>query len=430
MRRTVNLALVAGVLLALLAGMGTSSATAPNLAPSHWDAPSDGTGGVLAPVVELVGGTVPLGPVLDVARERIGAVEAVSVALGHTPAERTATFHYPGAQYVKLHLGQLRLGPGDELTVADPEGIEVYRYDAEELAEADGWVMSVTGDTAVVTLHPAPTRLADRALTAIGVTVDQVARGLPAAELITAPPAARPYPYPYPDRREESICGRNDTRDAVCYKSTNPTIYRNSKAVARLLINGVELCTAFRVGPNNRMLTNHHCIESAATARRTEVWFNYQCAECDGWAVFRPTKVRVDRLLDTNRVLDYTLFTVDDFAAVQRYGFLEPTARDVASGEEVYIPQHPRGLPTRVALGSDRDRGGNCQVANPREHGYGWYTDMSYYCDTDGGSSGSPVLSRRTHQVIALHHFGGCPNAGVRMDLILPRISELLARSA
>jgi hypothetical protein len=32
------------------------------------------------------------------------------------------------------------------------------------------------------------------------------------------------------------------------------------------------------------------------------------------------------------------------------------------------------------------------------------YTDVRYTCDTEGGSSGAPVLARSNHQVIALHH--------------------------
>ncbi|WP_426509736.1 trypsin-like serine peptidase [Dactylosporangium sp. McL0621] len=51
---------------------------------------------------------------------------------------------------------------------------------------------------------------------------------------------------------------------------------------------------------------------------------------------------------------------------------------------------------------------------------------MSYYCDADGGSSGSPVISRRTNKVIALHHFGGCPNSGVRIDRIAEQLRSLL----
>jgi hypothetical protein len=36
------------------------------------------------------------------------------------------------------------------------------------------------------------------------------------------------------------------------------------------------------------------------------------------------------------------------------------------------------------------------------------------------------VLSRKTNKVVALHHFGGCPNSGVRGDLLLARIRSYL----
>lgn len=389
MRRIGSVALVAAVLAALAASGVASSATGPPLAP----APADQVGG-----------------------QPIGTVEQVDTVLGYQPgAARSARFHYPGAEYVKLHLRRPSLLPGDYLTVSDPTGAERHRYQA-----GDQWAMSVTGDTAVLTLHrtgagPVPPAAAE--LARLGVVVDRVARGSAPAE---PPPAARSPA----GRSPESVCGRNDSRDAVCYRSRYPAIYRNTKPVARLLIDGVELCTAFRVGTGNRLLTNHHCLASTGQARRTEVWFNYQCSSCGGWGVFRPTKVRGDQVLDTDQVLDFTLFTVDNFAAVEQFGQLELESRPTRSGEELYIPQHPAGQPTRVAINSDRDPAGRCAVANPRAHGYGWYTDVSYYCDTQGGSSGSPVLSRNTHRVVALHHLGGCPNTGVRMDLIQDRIAR------
>jgi hypothetical protein len=251
------------------------------------------------------------------------------------------------------------------------------------------------------------------------VVVDRVARGIPPGARLPAAPAP-------PAGQPETVCGRNDSRDAVCYRSSHPAVYRRTRPVARLLIDGIELCTAFRVGPGNRMLTNHHCLGSSAQARRAEVWFNYQCASCGGWEVFRPTKVRGDGVLDTDRVLDFTLFTVDDFRAVEQFGHLALDPEPTRSGQELYIPQHPGGQPARVALGSDRDPSGNCEVADPRAHGYGWFTDVSYYCDTQGGSSGSPVLTRDRHRVVALHHLGACPNSGARADLIHARIARLL----
>jgi hypothetical protein len=421
MRRTARVALVAAVLAALAAGGVASSAQLPDPTPTRTPSPTPPAAPGSAPVGVATG------------REQVGTIARVDAVLGYLDADRSMTLRYPGADYVKVHLRRLLLLPGDYVTVSDPTGEEVYRYDAEPLlglgsalgsvlGTDGGWAMSITGDTAVVTLHrtgPDPLGLGAE-LARLGVTVDRVARGFLPGEA----------PAPAPAGREESVCGRNGTRDAVCYRSSHPTIYRHTKPVARLLIDGIELCTAFRVGPHNRLLTNHHCLDSSRRAQRTEVWFNYQCAECDGWAVFRPTKVWGGRVLDTDRVLDYTLFTVDDFAAVERYGYLRLDPRPARLGEELYVPQHPRGLPTRVALGGDRGHGGNCAVTDPEAHGYGWYTDVSYYCDTEGGSSGSPVLSRETHKVIALHHFGGCPNAGVRIDLIHARISALLSASS
>nr|WP_277606090.1 serine protease [Glycomyces sp. L485] len=185
------------------------------------------------------------------------------------------------------------------------------------------------------------------------------------------------------------------------------------------------MCTAFRVGDGNRMLTNNHCLSKTWEARRTEVWFGYDCASCEGGKRTNPIKVEGSRVLATSRDLDYTLFTIDDFDAVRRFGSLTLAAEEVERGHAIYIPQHPAGRPTEIAMDSSVD-GGNCVVKNPVYDGYVEGSDIAYYCDTEFGSSGSPVLSRDTHEVIALHHFGGCPNSGVNATLIEREIRDLI----
>jgi lysyl endopeptidase len=362
-------------------------------------------------------------------RQKVGELLAVNRLLSYLArAPRQEKFTYPGASYVKLHFDRMAMLPGDYLTVSNADGTESYRYDAPRVLDAGAankWAMSVTGDTAVLEMHraaggpPALSSLVGR----LGVNVDRVARGFSRTEQ-KRQPESQPL-APGRTGREESVCGSDTSADAVCYRSADPVAYTKSKAIARLLINGTELCTGWRVGANNRMLTNNHCFTTSAEAYQTEVWFNYQCATCRGYNVFQPTKVWGAKVLATDHVYDYTLFSVGNFAAVQKFGYLSLDTRRPVKNQELYVPQHPAGEPTRIA-GSLGERAGNCSVADPSYTGYAANSDVSYYCDTEGGSSGSPVLSRATNKVVALHHFGGCPNAGVRADLLAVRLARYL----
>jgi lysyl endopeptidase len=357
----------------------------------------------------------------ETGRQKVGELLAVDKLLGALNTPRRETFRYPGASYVKLHFSRMMMLPGDYLTVSDPSGQESYRYDASGLLDpqrADKWAMSITGDTAVLEVHRAAGPLgAGSLLGGLGVHVDQVARGFSRSEQKSVAPGRT--------GREESVCGGDESTDAVCYRSADPVAYTRSKSIARLLIDGTELCTGWRVGAQNRMLTNNHCFDNSDAAYDTEVWFNYQCARCGGYDVFKPTKVWGDKVLATNQTYDYTLFTVENFALVQKFGHLTLDTARPARNQQLYVPQHPAGDPTRIA-GAKGERAGNCAVVDNAYDGYAADSDVSYFCDTEGGSSGSPVISRKTNKVVALHHFGGCPNSGVRADILSAKLKSLL----
>lgn len=335
------------------------------------------------------------------AAEEVGTEEAVSAKVSGNKATEISR---PGSWYVKVHLTELKLRPGDEVTVSHPDGSEVYRYTASggltATPDATGfWAMSITGDTALIRVHGRGS-----------AAIDMIARGFTAEEF-----AARPSTM--------SVCGTNDWRDVVCFRSSNPTEYGKTRPVARLLRNGRSLCTGWRVGPNNRMLTNNHCFTSPSGI---EVWFNYDCTTCGGTAASPVTKVLASQVLRTNSALDYTLFTVNNFSAISSFGFVELDTRRPAVGEQMYIVQHPGGQLKKLGLRDSSTSTGNCQVRAVGVNGSSSGADISYMCDTAGGSSGSVVLSRQTHRAIALHHFGGCPNQGVRIELIEPQIRSLL----
>lgn len=376
-------------------------------------------------------GTVAQRAVAGGAQEA-GEQESVTKRVDYTGADST-TFRYPGASYVKVHFTRLLVRPGDYVTVSDPAGKQAYTYRADPRlldepkdspttdSGPDGfWSMSVTGEAAVVRLHKS---LPGPGLGKFGVDIDKVAHGFTSSQR-----ADRDHNEMRAagGHRPESVCGSDDSRDAVCYRTSNPVQYKHSLPVARLLINGTTLCTAWRLTAADRMLTNHHCLGNQADVSNTEVWFNYQCSRCGGKATERVTKVPGAKLLRTDKTLDYTLFSVGDFGSIKNFGYLGLDVRTPKTGEQVYIPQHPEGDPTKLAIASDSDPNSTCQIEQAKVDGYATATDTAYRCDTAPGASGSPVISRHSNKVIALHHFGGCPNSGVRIDLIYRQIKSQL----
>ncbi|WP_051393682.1 trypsin-like serine peptidase [Glycomyces arizonensis] len=363
-----------------------------------------------------LGGTVEHLPVDEAALGLITVGDVVEAATSLTYADDTDVIEFsrPDASYVKLHFERLLLTGDDYVTVSSPDGAESYRYDDAAVGE---WATSISGDTAIVELHKSAE---DVASSALGAVFDKVAYGFPqdvVADLVDEKnERARP---------EESLCSADDKKPSVCYESSYPEIVDHADPVARLLIDGTILCTAFRVGEDNRMLTNHHCFSETWEARRTEVWFGYECTTCEGGEETNPIKVDGRRVLATSEDLDYTLFSVEDFDAIEQFGYLTLSTDEIRRGEAIYIPQHPAGRATEIAIESTVD-GGNCVVNRPVYDGYIANSDVAYYCDTEFGSSGSPVLSRDTHEVIALHHFGGCPNSGVNASLIKREIGDLI----
>jgi lysyl endopeptidase len=362
---------------------------------------------------------------LDARVTRVGEVVATDVRLAGTSRSNAVSVGQPGATYVKVHFAKLRLPAGDYVTVADPQRRQVYTYHGDPTLgaahpdDADYTVhgptgfaaMSIDGDTAVVTVHSK--RTGASMAPAYGVRIDRYWRGYTDAEITAHNPQLL------------SVCGTDARRDVVCYRTSHPTEFARSNAVARLLIGGGGLCTAFRVGRTNAVLTNNHCISTASAVSSSEVQFNFQCATCGGNNPAAGTRVRGASLLRTSGSLDYTLFSVSNFSTISSFGTLFLDVRAPVLNERIYIPGHGDGRPKRLSIYETSQGGTTCRVNNPQSDS----VNMGYNCDTSGGNSGSPVLAGSSHRVIALHHLGGCLNEGTRINLIYPQISSLIDNS-
>jgi hypothetical protein len=240
----------------------------------------------------------------------------------------------------------------------------------------------------------------------------------------------------------QSSCGATvERKDVACSADEFIVEYERSRPIARIVTrqeqNGslhTGMCTAWRVGETNLLMTNNHCIASQERLDEAEFWFNFDAIDCavDVNQEHRLTesviKITGGQLLVTDYDHDFTLFKVkdEDFTKIEQFGFFGLDVREPLQGEHIYIPQHGYGNPKQLSILSDMDDSGFCTVQTstmtPEDNERGENLSMGYFCDTVPGSSGSPVLSRSSNNVIALHNQGGCENSGVKISEIWPLI--------
>jgi V8-like Glu-specific endopeptidase len=349
----------------------------------------------------------------------IGDVIAAEIRLTYGSAETlTATISSPGATYIQPYFASIDLAPGDTVTVSAADGSQATVYTAED---AGKWAFPVDSDTAVIKINAANPAAEGFA----GVEISQYGQGRTEQEVA------------------QSVCGANDLTDVVCSASSFPTEYGLRQPVARLVYTSggsQYVCTAWRVTSGNFMITNEHCIPNQAVLNTAVVRFNYQRASCGGGANENYLEVRSGTLLMTNATYDVALFTLhpDDLAHVRPYGYLELDTRAPVANETILIPQHPAGQPKKFGINSAQD-GGRCTINAASLTGYAPDSDFGYTCDTQGGSSGSPIIALSSLKVIGLHHLGsgrpdgatcGPPqyyNQGVKIAHIAPLLAPYLS---
>ncbi len=354
--------------------------------------------------------TAPIDAQVDIKRTRVGEIQPHTISTAHPYAggtEQVFEIHHPGATYVKVHFERFELAPRDRLIISNLEGTESYELTGRGYKNRgeDFWGTSILGDTAVLRLQ------SSHSAGGYGFDVDYYAYGI--VEL-----------FPPDPNEPESICGADNAMDIECYALSNPTEYDRAQRTVVVLFNGIENCTGFKVGCPNQIMSNEHCVTNQAEVDLTEVRFEYKRPGCATGTPSFSVAYLGDQFQQDDFTLDYVLFTVLGESAA--YEAVELEQRRPPIGEPIYISGHPAGTPMKLSIEDDNSPTGLCQVDLSPTNGRGTNTDIGYYCDTRPGSSGSPVWSGVTHKVVALHHFGGCANGGVRMDLIYPLVESAL----
>lgn len=206
--------------------------------------------------------------------------------------------------------------------------------------------------------------------------------------------------------------------DSASIVTASPRIKDWGKSIARLQFIGADgngyFCTAFVVS-STLMLTNNHCINTDAEMQSAVVEFDY---DTDGAHV---DSRRFAALLVHDETLDYSLLRL---ARPSSRTPLPLKDMAVADKQGLLIIEHPAGKPKRVSII-------DCQVRGPEMTGMGQEkTDFGHFCDTEGGSSGSPIQDAQSGAVLGLHHLGFqtganiVVNRGVKIGLILKDLAQ------
>jgi hypothetical protein len=336
------------------------------------------------------------------------------------PIVWSETITYPGASYIAPHFSRFVLPDSSSLVVRSPDGSRRWEYTGfgkAGMGTKDGfWGIHIPGDTAVLELR------SRKRLSAGTVVVDSFAYGYSTTDL---------------EAETEAVCGADDSNWAKCYQSTEATIYTKSRAVARLLINGTSACTGWLIGDQGHVITNQHCIGTSSDALNTDYEFMAEGSTCStncaSWFACPGTVVATSgTLVKSNSALDYALVRLPT-NPTSTYGYLQLRSSGALVNERIYIPQHPSGWGKRIAVNSTHssDGSGKCEVYNLNAPACtGGSADVGYFCDTRGGSSGSPVLGYSDHLVVALHHCANCPNRGVPIQSVITDLGSSLPSNA
>lgn len=322
-------------------------------------------------------------------------------------------FYNKNSAYIKLYFEDFDLGPEDYVEISTHNTGESIIYagkgkiiDKEGTIISNFWSRVLLDERVTVRLH------AQSASNHHGFKITKVAYGY-SAERIDAIVNGK------------SICGTDDKERIACYNGTIKAT--RGKAVCKLIIGGVGSCTGWLLGCEGHVMTNNHCVGNATDAGNTDFLFDYQYSACTGSGTLTAATVATSAtFIKTSPFsggLDYTLLKLPTNPTAT-YGYLSLSSVVPTVGDRIYIIGHPGGRRKEITVNSDQDASTFAQVNSLTANG------MRYYADTEGGSSGSPVLSNSSNLVYSIHNTGGCQNGSYgRCDKLITHIGSDMPNS-
>lgn len=332
---------------------------------------------------------------------QVGDVLPITLASDHpyNPVGATGVvfeqeFYNKNSHYIKLYFERFDLAPGDYIELVGMNSGERVVYSQRgKIVDRSGTMISAFWSQIIFDERVRLRLYSQGGSNHYGFELSQVAYGYPEAVV--------------QERLGlKTICGTDDKENIVCYQGT--AMYDKGRAVCRLFIGGGGACTGWLLGCDGHVMTNNHCIGAVSDAQNTDFVFNYEFTSCAGTtnAAFN-VAASTSTFIKTSTSLDYTLVQLPT-NPTPAYGFLSLSSIAPILNDRIYIVGHPGGRRKEITVRTDQ--GG---ITAPTGLNYAAVDQVTtsgirYFADTEGGSSGSPVLSYNSNLVVAIHNTGSC----------------------
>jgi V8-like Glu-specific endopeptidase len=329
------------------------------------------------------------------AAERIVYPPASSSLPSSGPVIWQEDFERDGHSFLRLEFSEVAAQPGTsfEVVIRDYRAERMFVYGPDQFAGGPFWTGIIPGDIAVVEVRasapPPGLKFAIRR-----AVLEQ--EGQKMLSVIGDPDFEPAYRLPEPDLAVASAVGKVH-------------FIKGGKASS---------CTGFLIS-DDLLLTNEHCVNSQIICNQTVVLFGYQ--RKDDGTFLHGAQYACSEYRASQYDRDFSLLRLKDRPGSDaRWQALRLCDREVSTGEPLFIVQHPSGRPKEFVK--------DCHVAKTPADGRKnvvELVDFSHDCDTERGSSGSPVLDAH-RDVVGLHHLGKTTgeyrevNRAVRMHEVLP----------
>lgn len=242
---------------------------------------------------------------------------------------------------------------------------------------------------------------------------------------VSGPPAATPPKVTVVEianqitrAQPQATCGEKDSVPVT--DSSAVSLADLARPVGLLVFpgpGGWSSCTAFVVG-KRYVLTNGHCINTSELARKARVTFGHDSSSQEG------TTLNVKDLVASCPNLDCSLLELESEPPAGTGSVAIPPDVHPKPGSPLVVIGHPDGAYKEVSLKGCAAADDIASADSVFEH----------YCDTEGGSSGSPVFDLVSRRLVGLHRVGVAhcgPYAGgneaVAIDAVAQDLKSALA---